>query len=167
MSFSSDLSFQWLCITSGDCHPLSNNGLEMHLTMHNYAHLCRNMFGFSLLWLLVSGAGIPIFLHLQHCTNTQKSSVRRQNRKKMWLNVKKTAPRTQTKTLSSKLNFLCLGRPNNLRKTYQCVYSQLCVKDKRPSLKSTNLKHRVNVQRWRANGVRNETDSFFKFLPAC
>lgn len=81
MGFSSDLSFQWLCITSSDCQPLSNNGLEMHLIMHNYAHLCRNMFGLCSLGLLVSGVGIPIFLYLQHCTNTQQSSVKRQKMK--------------------------------------------------------------------------------------
>lgn len=81
MGFSSNLSFEWLRITSSDCQLLFNNDLEMYLIMHNYAHLRRNMFGLCLLGLLVSDAGIPIILHLLHCINVQQNSVKRQARK--------------------------------------------------------------------------------------
>lgn len=80
MGFSSNLSFEWFCITSSDCQLLFNNDLEMYLIMHDYAHLRGNMFGLCSLGLLVSGAGIPIILHLLHCINTRQNSVKKQER---------------------------------------------------------------------------------------
>lgn len=90
------------------------------------------MFVFCLQLFLVPGAGIPIFLHLQHCTNTQQSLVKRQEKgKKMWIcNKKIVSTVIQQAFLVNKTFLVEVTRKVEQDKdnlTYLCIYFQLHV----------------------------------------